>query len=177
MCRFICVSLLLIAAVPMPLFSAPVPKRKTAKPAIIDAGKEASVDDIECRIPILARYAIRDDKKVSKMAIIRKHITHFKPLQKEEWDAFDKWLKKNLRIERVKDKNLVHISFRDGNAEEQAAIINASVDFYLKEEIDSRRKSIVELFKKTGDGGQESLKKQKELLQKLPKLVEHAKAR
>lgn len=179
---------------PIPLLSAPVPERKNAKPAVISAGSEVWFSSLELRIPQAARYAILNDKKAPKMAIMRKYITDWKNLPKKEWDAFDKWLKKNFRVERVKGKDLVRVSFVDGNAEEQSAIINVVVDYYLKNDIEQRRDSITKSIKsatatlrfnqRKGRMTDEevvrvekSIKKNEELVQNLPKLAEHAKTR
>lgn len=190
--RRFCFSLILIAVASVPLLSAPVPAKKNAKPAVISAGTEVWIRDIEESIPLMARYAILHNQQTHKMAIIRKYITDWKTLPKKEWDACDKWLKKSLHFERVKGKNLVRISFQDGNADEQAAIINVVVDYYLKA-IGERRESLTKNLKTIKNGlenarrnlritetrlakADKDMKDHEEYIRNLPKLVEHAKA-
>lgn len=189
-----CLAVLVIAAVPIMLFSAPVPLRKNAKPAVLSAGSEIWIRDIKETIPLTARYAIVHDEKAHKIAILRKHLTAWKSAPQKEWDAFDKWLKKNFLVERVKGKNLVRISFKDGNRDEQAAIINVVVDYYLKKDIEDRRNELNRLIRLTrglkernrrdprktkedlADSDKE-IKKLEDRIGDLPKLVERAKAR
>lgn len=189
-----CLAVLVISALPLLLWSAPVPERKNAKPAVISASTELWIRDMEERIPILARYAFVDDKKAQEMAIIRKHLTVWKSPPKKEWDAFDKWLKKNIRIERVKGKKLVRVGYQEGNAEEQSTIINVVVDFYLKDQVGRKRDALRREIKLLRDLKERNrrdptktekdlaetdkhIKKREKDIRDLPKIVERAKAR
>ena len=78
----ICLGLLLLTAALVPLLSAPLPKRKDAKPAaVIDGGTWQHIADAEVRIPEAARYAIRDNKGVAEMVLVCKHW--------KDWNASD----------------------------------------------------------------------------------------
>lgn len=160
--------------------AAPVPKRTNAKPAVIDAGTEKNIEGAIWYLVNWARVAVRENEKVANLDIVRRQ---------KDWEA---WLKKNLCAERVKGKNLIHVSFQDGNAKEQAAIINVVVDYYLKNEVgrtrDSEKKRLETLrsrFAARHRAGritaeqaakaEESFKEREESIRTLPALVEHAK--
>ncbi|MHB1423769.1 MAG: hypothetical protein ACYC3I_11355 [Gemmataceae bacterium] len=161
--------------------AAPRPKRTNAKPAVIDARTEKNIAGVLWNIVWDARVAVREDEKVSKMDIVRKQ---------KDWEA---WLKKNLRVERVKETNLVHVSFQDGNAKEQAAIINIVVDYFLKNDIDPKRNfeetalrtalnGIAAEFRMGHITAEEKAKREEgwregceKTIRELPKLIEHAK--
>lgn len=179
MCRLTCFCLFaLIAALP-PMQAAPAPKRTNARAAVINAGTEKNIEAVSWYLVNFARIAVRENENVAKMDIIRRQ---------KDWES---WLKKNLRFERVKDTNLVRVSFQDGNAKEQTAIINVVVDYYIKNDVVPRR----DLLKKTVEDyrrrlvdpkirrrytaqrlakAEEDLKEREENIQKLPALVEHA---
>jgi hypothetical protein len=162
--------------------AAPRPKRTSATPAVLKAGTESYIAGALESIVWDARVAVREDEKVSKMDIVRRQ---------KDWES---WLKKNLRTERVKDTNRIHVSFLDGNAKEQAAIINVVVDYYLKSDIAGRRKFIEEMLQSGLAGNasefrqgrltaeqkakrdEDAKKAAEKLIDELPKLVEHAKA-
>jgi uncharacterized protein involved in exopolysaccharide biosynthesis len=107
--------------------AAPAPKRTNAKPAVIDAGKDKNVAGVLAGLVHVAPKVIRENKEVSDLVAIR---------HQYDWGA---WVKKNLRVERIKNTNFVRISFQDGNAKEQAVIINAVVGHYLKTDVGSKR--------------------------------------
>lgn len=180
--RFTCVCLLLFIAPSAQVTSAPVPESKDAKPAIINAGSEANIAGVLENIVWGARVGVRENKKVSELPIIK---------GQKDWEA---WLKKNLRVERVADTKLVRVSFRDGSREDQAAIINVVVDYYLINDIGRRRatlKSDLEQSRvivaqlaargkftaKEVAEAEKSIKKAEERIRALPSLVEHAKVR
>ena len=161
--------------------AAPVPKRTNAKPAVIDAGTERNIAGVLENVVSGARVGVRENKEVAGLAIVRRQ---------EDWEA---WLKKNLRVERIKGTNLVHVSFQDGNAKEQAAIINVVVDYYLKNDVSSWRnhltcelKSIKDRVETRRQAGkltpedaaktEKAIKKREEYIRTLPALVEHSKA-
>jgi hypothetical protein len=171
---------LLLAITPAYVQAAPAPKPQPA--AVINAGSEKNIVAVLEEVVWFARVGVREDEKVAGLDIIRRQ---------KDWES---WLKKNLRVERVKDTNLVRVSFRDGNQEEQAAIINVVVDYYLKNDVGSTRKSLTETLTRnrqtldelvrkgriTGDRkakAEEKLKKDEEYIRALPVLVEHAKPR
>ena len=162
--------------------AAPAPKRTDAKPAVINAGTEQSVRWLQERLVSCAHIAIDQDKKVAELAIVRQ--------QKD----LVPWLEKNFRIERIPDTKNIRVSFRDGNREEQAAIINLVVDDFLQTQVGSRRDSQTAGNKRATERLDEMLrrgmitakerakaevksKKDEEYVRKLPVLVEHAKAR
>jgi hypothetical protein len=107
--------------------AAPVPKHKDATPAIIDAGTQEQIAAVIENVTWGARVGVREDKKVAGLDIIRRQ---------KDWES---WLKKNLRFERIEDTNRVRIGFRDGSPQEQAAIINVVVDYYLKTDVGRER--------------------------------------
>lgn len=159
--------------------AAPVPKCTIAKPAVIDAGTEKNIDGVGWYLVNFARVAVRENEKIAGLPIIRRQ---------KDWEA---WLKKNLRVERVKDTNLVRVSFQDGNAKQQAAIINVVVDYYLKNDIDSSHGHAEKAIKSVKDGvshlrktgrltpeyaakAEKAINKHEEYIRTLPALVEHA---
>ena len=175
---FLCL-LAVIAALPQSQ-AAPVPKRTNAKPAVIDAGTEKNIAGVLENVVWGARVGVRENDKVANMDIVRRQ---------KDWEA---WLKKNLRVERVKGKNLVCVSFQDGNGKEQAAIINVVVDYYLKNDVGSSREHLSKGLKSLKDRvesqrrrgklspeeaaeAEKAIKKHEEYIQTLPVLVEHAK--
>lgn len=179
---FTCLCLLLFAAPLAHIQAAPVPERKDAKPAVIDAGKEDNIPGLREGIIWGARVGVRENEKVAGLALIRRQ---------KDWES---WLKKNLQLERVEETTHIRVSFKDGNREEQAAIINVVVDYYLKHDVDDTRTSLkraVELIRSsllTGRRkgriteeqfaeGMKDLKKREERIRRLPALVEHAKDR
>jgi hypothetical protein len=181
---FTCFCLLLFATTSIRVQAAPAPKHKDATPAVIDAGCEDHIAGVMESVVIWARVGVRENKKVAGLAIV---------CRQKDWEA---WLKKNLRFERIEGTNRVRVSFRDGNREEQAAIINAVVDYYLTKDVGSRRDSMTVGLKKLRDSfnasrrnrpgkttakqvaeAEESFKKKEERIRRLPTLVEHAKAR
>ncbi len=188
MCRFIFLFPLAIIAVLPHLQAAPAPKRTNAKPAVIKAGTETNIKCVQERVITCAHIAILRDSKVADLAIVRSHVSD--PKDTRELIA---WLEKNFRVERVKGKNLVLVSFQDGNAKEQAAIINVVVDDFLKNYVGSDRAALKKgleisrrlladpnsrrhLTAQELAKAKETLKEREEDLQKLPALVEHAKA-
>jgi hypothetical protein len=179
---FTCLFLLLLASTLGRVQAAPVPERKDAKPAVIDAGAEAGIAGVLEGVVWGARVGVRENEKVAGLELIRRQ---------KDWES---WLKKNLRLERVKDTNLVRVSFQDGSPEEQATIVNVVVDYYLKHDVASTRDSLTQSLKGTRDryaalrrAGKVTeeelakvearLKKREEYIRTLPALVEHAKAR
>lgn len=186
--RFTCFCLFaLIAALPH-MQAAPAPKRTNAKPAVINAKTEQHVQWVQQRVISCAHIAILKDQKVADLAIVRGHVSD--PKDTRELIA---WLEKNFRVERVKGKNLIRVSFQEGNAKEQAAIINVVVDDFLKNQVVPRRdglkKTLEEYRRNLADPiirrkytaqrlakAEEDLKKREEHIQTLPALVEHAKA-
>lgn len=186
--RFTFVCLIAILAALPHMQAAPAPKRTNATPAVIKAGTETNIQWIQERVISCAHIAIHKDKIICELAIVRSRVHD--PNNAKELVS---WLEKNFRVERVKDKNLVSVSFQDGNAKEQAAIINLVVDDFLKKQVEPRR----DLLTKTVENSrrlltepkirrrytaeklakaEEALKKREEEIQKLPALVEHAKA-
>ncbi|SRR5579883_1577294 len=184
--RFLFVCLLAILAALPHLLAAPVPKRTNAKPAVINAVTEQHVQWVQLRLTSFAHIAVLRDQKVVELAIVRRYLRD--PKDTKELIA---WLEKNFHIEKVKDKNLLRISFLDGNAKEQAAIINVVVDYFLKNDVeprkdlkrvemtrrrladpDYRRKRTAEQLGKMEEG----IKQREEYIRTLPALVEHAKA-
>lgn len=178
--------LLTVVSAPPHSQAAPVPKRTNAKPAVIDAGTELHARSVQERVVSLAHIAILDDKKVAEFAIVRRHLRD--PKDTRELIA---WLEKNFRIVRVKGKNLIRVSFQDGNAKEQAAIINLVVDHYLKTVIGSRRDHAMRAIKSIKDANdalrrrgkltpeeaaeaEKAIEKREEDIRALPALVEHA---
>jgi hypothetical protein len=181
---FTCFCLLLFATTSIRVQAAPAPKHKDATPAVIDAGCEKNIAWILERFVSCGRIGVHQNENVAGLDIIRR--------QKD----LESWLKKNLRFERIEGTNRVRVSFRDGNREEQAAIINAVVDYYLTKDVGSRRDSMTVGLKKLRDSfnasrrnrpgkttakqvaeAEESFKKKEERIRRLPTLVEHAKAR
>jgi uncharacterized protein involved in exopolysaccharide biosynthesis len=129
-----------------------------------------------------ARVGVRENEKVAKLPIVRRQ---------KNWEA---WLKENLRVERIQDSNRVRVSFMDGNAEEQAAIINVVVEYYLKNDVGHRQDSEKRILQRLRDKldpmrhgkkltaeqaakVEEGIKKREEYLKTLPALIEPAKAR
>jgi uncharacterized protein involved in exopolysaccharide biosynthesis len=178
---FVCL-LTIVAALPYSQ-AAPAPKRTDAKPAVINAGTQKNIVWILENVVSDARIAVRENKEVADLPIVRR--------QKKDWEA---WLNKNLRVERVERTNLVRVRFQDGNREEQVAIINAVVDYYLKNDIGSRRASLTALVKGSRQDlaelvargkltveevakAEAGIKKREEYIRTLPALVEHAKDR
>lgn len=176
---FLCLSVL-IAALPN-MQGAPAPKRTNAKPAVINAGAEKHITWVLDILEIHAPTAVRQNEKVANMDIVRR--------QKD----LEVWLKKNLRVASVKGKNLVHVSFQDGNPKEQATIINVVVDFYLNNDLRERRnfekqmlkldRAILDARRRAGRlapqaeaEAEKNFKKREEYIRALPTLVEHAKA-
>lgn len=176
----------IVAALPQSQ-AAPVPKRTSARPAVIKAGNQQHIQWVQERLVSYAHIAILQDKKVADLAIVRRHLQD--PKDTKELIA---WLEKNFRIERVKGKNLVRVSFQEGNAKEQGAIINAVVDYFLKNNVGSTRdhltkvlrtmKASVEAERRAGNltaeeaaKAEESFKKREEYIETLPALVEAAK--
>ena len=166
--------------------AAPVPKRTNAKPAVINAGTEQHSRSVQERVVSLAHIAILEDKKVAELAIVRRHLHDLKDTRE-----LISWLEKNFRIERVKGKNLIRVSFLDGNAKEQASIINVVVDHYLKTVIGSRRDHAMRAIKSIKDANdalrrrgrltqeeaaeaEKAIEKREEDIRALPALVEHA---
>jgi hypothetical protein len=125
--RFACISLFLLAAALSRVQATPAREAKPAKPAIIDAGREQNIAGVLDVIVMDARVAVRENKDVAELPIIRRQ---------KDWEA---WLKKNLCVERIPETNHVRVSFRDGNADEQAAIINVVVNYYLDTDVARRR--------------------------------------
>lgn len=183
---FVCL-LAILAALPH-VNAAPAPKRTNATPAVINAVTEQNRQGVQQRLVSRAHIAILQDKKAAELAIVRSHVRD--PKDTKELIA---WLEKNFRVERVKDTNRLRVSFEDGNAKEQAAIINVVVDDYLKTHVAPMR----ELFKKSAETlrqrladpnarrrytaeklakMEEGIKMNEERIQTLPALVEHAKA-
>lgn len=177
-----CLFVLLSAVALSRVEAAPVPEHKDAKPAVIDAGTEKNIAGVLEGVVWGARVGVRENEKVAGLALIR---------GQKDWQG---WLKKNLHLERVERTTLIRISFKDGNREEQAAIINVVVDYYLKHDVDDTRASLkraVELIRscllsdrRRGKiteeqfaKGMEDLKKREERIRRLPALVEPAKAR
>jgi hypothetical protein len=177
-----CLCLLLFAATLARIQAAPVPERKDAKPAVIDAGCEKHVAWVLEDVVSGARVGVRENDKVANLELIRRQ---------KDWEL---WLKKNLVLERVKGTNLVRVSFRDGNRDEQAAIVNVVVDYYLKNDVASRRdfqkKAITmteqvldhlrrngKLTEKEWAEAKEKNKQREEYIRTLPALVEHAQPR
>ncbi|SRR5579875_2591129 len=119
---FLCL-LALVAVLPQSQ-AAPAPKNVKA---VIDAGTEKNIAWVLESVMAYAPAAIRANEKVANLDIVRR--------QKD----LEAWLKKNLRVERIKGKNLIHVSFRGGNLREQVAIINAVVDYYLNNDLRERR--------------------------------------
>lgn len=167
--------------------AAPAPKRTNATPAVINAGTEQHARSVQQRVVSLAHIAILEDKKVAEFVIVRRHLHDPKDTRE-----LISWLEKNFRIERVKGKKLIRVSFQDGNAKEQAAIINLVVDHYLKTVIGSRRDHATRALKRAKDRidalrqrgkltpeeatkAEEEFKKREEDIRSLPALVEHAK--
>jgi hypothetical protein len=178
---FTCLCILLATLLSI-VQAAPVPERKDAKPAVIDAGTEDNIPGLMESIVWGARVGVRENEKVAGLGIIR---------QQKDWQG---WLKKNLHLERVERTTLIRVSFKDGSREEQAAIINVVVDYYLKHDVDDTRASLkraVELIRSCLRSdrrmgkiteeqfakGMEDLKKREERIRRLPALVEHAKDR
>jgi uncharacterized protein involved in exopolysaccharide biosynthesis len=158
--------------------AAPAPKRIAA---IIDAGSDKNIEGVLEDVVDHARVGVREHPEVSKLPIVRQH--------KKNLGA---WLKKNLRLERIPRTNRVYVRFREGNQEEQAAIINAIVDSYLKEIVGKRRASFIHelnTYKRASDAMRrrgktidlvqeaKDIKKREERVRTLPALVEHAKSR
>lgn len=161
--------------------AAPVPKPTKAKPAVINAGTEKNIAGVLENIVWDARLAVRHNKDVADLPIVR---------QQKDWEV---WLKKNLRVERVNDTNLVRVSFQDGKSKEQTAIINVVVDYYLKNDVGSRRESLKRTLQRVKDRveskrragkltpeqaakAEEGIKKREERIRTLPALVAHTKA-
>jgi hypothetical protein len=184
--NFLCL-VVLIAALPY-TSAAPAPKRTNAKPAVINAGTEIHVKWVQERLVSCAHIAILQDKKVAELAIVRRHVSD--PKDTKELVS---WLEKNFRIERERDTNRLRVSFQDGNAKEQAAIINVVVDDFLKSAVGKRietEKSIIErhkvILEKARRAGkitaedaaktEEAIKKREERIKTFPALVEQAKA-
>lgn len=185
--RFTLLCLLAVFAVLPCMQAAPAPKRTNAKPAVIKAGTETNIQWVRERVITCAHIAIHADKNVSELAIVRSRVSD--PNDAKELVS---WLEKNFRIERVKGKNLVCVSFQDGNAKEQAAIINLVVDDFLKKQVGSRRDTLTRSLERSRQRladpifrgrntvqklteMEEGLKKSEEQIQALPALVEHAK--
>ena len=179
---FTCFCLLLFATTSIRVQAAPAPKHKDATPAIIDAGCEKNIAWILERFVSCGRIGVHQNEKVAGLDIIRR--------QKD----LESWLKKNLRLERVKGSNHVQISFHDGSPREQAAIINAVVDFYLGNDVKSRRDSsmrTVKILRDTLDNPrrhgkmtaeqlaemEKSINKREEYIRTLPTLLKYAKSR
>ncbi|HZV07191.1 MAG TPA: hypothetical protein VE999_19065 [Gemmataceae bacterium] len=179
--RFTFLCLLAIISVLSRVQAAPAPKRTNAKPAVINVGTEKNIAGILENVVSGARVGVRENEKVANMDIVRRQ---------KDWES---WLKKNLRVERVKDTNLVHVSFQDGNAKEQAAIINVVVDYYIKTDVGRRRETFTKSLQTaraqlealrtrkrvTPDQisrAEERIKTREEQIRMLPALVEHAKA-
>jgi uncharacterized protein involved in exopolysaccharide biosynthesis len=178
--RFTCFCAFLLFIAPTGIQAAPAPKPTNAKPAVINAGTEKNIAGVLENVVWGARIAVRENKDVADLPIVRRQ---------KDWES---WLKKNLRVERAKDTNLVRVSFQDGNAKEQAAIINVVVDHYLKNDIGSRRASLqktLERMKGVIEGrrragkltpeqaakADKDFKKREEYIKTLPALVEPAK--
>ncbi len=179
--RFSFFCLLAIISLLSHIQAAPVPKPTNAKPAIINAGIDKNIEGIREYLVNWARVAVRENEKVANMDIVRR---------KNDWES---WLKKNMRVERVKGTNIVHVSFADGNAKEQAAIINVVVDYYVKNEVGSWRDTLTKSLQRARgrlealrsrkrvtpeqiSRAEEEIKQREEQIQMLPALVEHAKA-
>lgn len=176
---FLC--LLAVVAVLPYTQAAPVPKSTMVKPAVIDARTENNVAWVLEGVAICSGGGLSEDKKVAELDIVRG--------QKDR----EAWLRKNIRVERVKNTNLVRVSFQDGNAKEQAAIVNAVVDYYLNRDVRERRnqekqslersKARLDKWRRNGKltpeeaaKWEEELKKDEEYIRTFPALVEHAKA-
>ena len=91
---------------------------------------------------LAAHIAILRDKKVSELAIVRRHMKD--PKDAKELIA---WLEKNFRIECMPNTKLIRVNFRDGTPEEQAAIINLVVNDFLKNQVGSTRDSLTQTIK------------------------------
>jgi hypothetical protein len=191
MCRFIFLGLLLSATTPNYLWAAPVPERKGAKPAVINAGTQQNLEWVQQRLVSYAHIAILQEKKVAELAIVRRHISD--PKDTKELVS---WLEKNFRFARVPDTKLLRVSFRDGTPEEQAAIINLVVEDFLKRQVGDRRDSMTqriksirkwladpdprarrELTQEKLAEAEKLLDKHEEYIRTLPALVERAKVR
>jgi uncharacterized protein involved in exopolysaccharide biosynthesis len=179
---FVC--LVALVAVLPDIQAAPVPKPTDAKPAVINAGTENNVAWVLQRVVDHALIGVHENKKVADLPIVRR--------QKD----LDAWLKKNLRVERIPRTNHVRVRFREGKPEEQSAIINAAVDYYLKKIIGERRDTLTADLQKEKARhadprirrklkvspeqvatAEKRLKEREEYIRNLPALVEHAKAR
>lgn len=177
--RPICLLAILVALTSS--HAAPAPKRTNAKSAVIDAGNDKNVAGVLASLVHGAPLVIRENKEVSDLVAIR---------HQYDWGA---WVKKNIRVERVKGTSLVRVSFLDGTAKEQAVIINAVVEHYLKTDVGGKRNSLTLLLELLKDelaakrqGGVltpeeeakavQKIKKCEERIQALPSLVERAKA-
>lgn len=160
--------------------AAPAPKRTEAKPAVIDVGNEKNIAWVSDGVVSGAWGAVRQNKDVAALPIVRQ--------QKDR----DSWLKKKLRFEKVEGSTRVRISLRDGKLEEQAAIINAAVDDFLKREVARRRASVerslrshkgrADRLRRSGKADEAAewenrAKRDEKELRTLPALVEQAKAR
>lgn len=186
--RFTFLCLLAISATLPYMEAAPAPKRTNARPAVIKAGTETYIQWVRERVISCAHIAILRDPKVAELAIVRSHVSD--PKETRELIA---WLERNFRVERVKGKNHVQIGFQDGDAKEQAAIINVVVDDFLKNQVGSRRETEKKWLERSrallaapitrrqhtaeelAKAEEDLLKKSEEYLQTLPALVEHAK--
>lgn len=179
---FTLLCLLLIVTASAQLLSAPVRESKYAKPAVINAGTEKNIAWVLDSVVSGARVGVRKDKEVAGLALVRRQ---------KDWEA---WLKKNLRVERVPGTNLVRVSFRDGSPEEQMAIIDVVVDYYLEHDVGFRRDSETKGLKRSREKidarrragkitaeqateWEEYFKKREEHIRTLPKLAEYAKLR
>lgn len=169
------------ATAPTGVQAAPLPRPKYADPAVINAGCEKNIASVLVEVT-REQLCVFASAKVVGLDVVRR--------QKDR----EAWLRKNLRVERVEGTNRVQVGFRNGSLGEQAAIINAAVDYSLTKGYLGRRrerlmrdaKGIKEVLDRLHhlEGATDrvahieaDLKKVEEIIEKLPRLVEHAKAR
>lgn len=184
--HFTCLCAFLVVLAPAGVLSAPAPKRKPT--AVIDARTELHVKWVQERLVSCAHIAIVRDKKIAELPIVRRHMHD--PKDAKELVT---WLEKNFRIECIRNTKIIHVSFRDGTPEEQAAIINLVVNDFLQKQVGSRRdfqegaikdtKNLMDNNRRAGKVTKEqateadkSIKKREEYIRTLPALIEPAKA-
>jgi hypothetical protein len=181
--RLLACILLVLAALLSRAQATPAPEPKRANPAILDAGREQNIAGLVEFVVAFARVAVREDEEVAGWDLIRRQ---------KDWEA---WLKKNLCVERIPETNHVRVSFRDGNATEQAIIVNLVVNYYLRIYVASRRDFTMDGIKQVkliladlcrrgritaeerAKREEAFLKREEEYLRTLPKLLEPAKER